>query len=87
MSNVIIPTSPEDRRKIRGCMEEISNSYLRVDAEKSLVKEALADLEDEVGIPKKVLRKMAKVYHKQNLTELVTEIEDIEALLEATKNG
>ena len=42
-------------------------------------------LEDDVGIPKKYLAKMAKIYHKQNMSELVSEIEEIEALLESVK--
>jgi glutaminase len=85
MTNIIIPSSPEDRKKIQECMVEISNSMSRSEGEKCFIKEAIAALEDEVGIPKKILRKMATAYHKQNITEMVTDIEDVEALLEATK--
>ena len=42
-------------------------------------------LEDDVEVPKKILRKMSKAFHKQNISEIVTEVEDIEALMEATK--
>ena len=82
MSGIIIPSSPEDRKRIRDCMEEISASYLRQEAEKTFVKEALASLEEDVEIPKKYLAKMARIYHKQNLSELVSEIEEIEALID-----
>jgi hypothetical protein len=46
------------------------------------VKEAIAALADEVDIPKKYLGKMARIYHNQNMSELVSELEDIEALIE-----
>lgn len=84
-TNIIIPTSEEDRKKIREAMKEISNSYLRVESEKDFVKEALVALEEAVGIPKKYLKKMSNIYHKQNMSELVSELEDLEALFESTK--
>mgnify|MGYP000686684763 CR=1 FL=1 len=57
----------------------------RQEAEREFVKEAIISLEDEVGIPKKYLGKMARIYHKQNMSEIVSEIEEIEALLESVK--
>jgi len=83
MANVIIPSSEEDRKKIRGAMEEISNSYTRVEAERDFVKDAINALADEVDIPKNILRKMARIYHKQNMQDVVSEVEDIEALMES----
>ena len=85
MTGIIIPSSDHDKKRIKDCMEEISNSYLRKEAEREFVKEALISLEDDVGIPKKYLGKMARIYHKQNMSELVSEIEEIEALLESVK--
>lgn len=82
MSNIIIPSSEADRKRIKDCMDEISASYLRQEAEKEFVKEALVSLEEDVGIPKKYLGKMARIYHKQNLSEIVSEIEEIEALID-----
>lgn len=83
MTNVIIPTSDEDRKRIRGAMEEISNSYTRTEAERDFVKEAINELSEEVDIPKNILRKMARIFHKQNITDVVSEVEDIEALMES----
>ena len=64
-------------------MDEISNSYLRQEAERSFVKEALSSLAEDVDIPKKYLGKMSRIYHKQNMAEVVSEIEDLEALMES----
>jgi len=83
MANVIIPSSEEDRKRIRDAMEEISNSYTRVEAERDFVKEAINNLAEDVDVPKNILRKMARIYHKQNMAAVVYEVEDIEALLES----
>jgi hypothetical protein len=80
MTNIIIPSSPADRKRIKDCMDEISLSFLRQEAEKDFVKEALISLEDEVGVPKKYLKKMAKIHHKQNMAEVVNEFSDISEL-------
>jgi hypothetical protein len=82
MSNVIIPSSDEDKKRIKGAMEEMSNSFTRVEAERDFQKEAINALADDVDIPKNILRKMARIYHKQNLPAVVAELDDIETLLE-----
>jgi ribosome maturation protein Sdo1 len=87
MSNIIIPTSPADRDRIRNAMKEISASFTRTEAEKNFVKDAINALAEDVPIPKKILRKMAVIYHKQNITEVTTEAEDLEALYELINGG
>lgn len=82
MSNVIIPSSIEDRKKIRGALEEISNSLTRIEAERDLIKEILQDVEDKFELPKKYTRKVAKIFHKQNFAEVKTEQEDLETIYE-----
>ena len=82
MSGIIIPSNPQDQKKIRECMEEISNSYTRTEGERSFVKEAIENLAEEVDIPKKILRKMSRIYHKQNMSAVAGEIEDTKALME-----
>jgi hypothetical protein len=82
MSNVIIPSSPEDRKKIRGALEEISNSLTRIEAERDMIKDILQDVEDKFELPKKYTRKVAKIFHKQNFAEVKTEQEDLETIYE-----
>jgi hypothetical protein len=52
MTNIIIPSSEEDRKRIKAAMEEISNSYTRVEAERDFVKEAINSLSEDVDVPK-----------------------------------
>jgi|TARA_B100001093_G_scaffold503386_1_gene557687 hypothetical protein len=82
MSNVIIPSTDADKKRIKDCVIEISNSMTRVAAEKAFIKEAILSCCDDVEIDKKHLRKMATIYYKQNLSEVVGEIEEVEALYE-----
>ena len=83
MSNIILPSSPEDLKRIRGCMEEMSNSFTRMEAERDFQKEAINALAEECEIPKSILRKTARAFHNQNVSDLIAEVSDIEALLEA----
>lgn len=68
--------APTDKAKILGCLQEISNSLTRIEAERDLVKEILARMQDECEIPKKLGRKLAKVYHKRNFEEEVAQQND-----------
>lgn len=86
MSNIIIPSDPQTRKVILDAMKEMSDSMTRVESEKNLMKEIIDDVSDKVEVPKKYLRKMANIYHKQNLTEVKTEMDDVEALYEAVTN-
>jgi hypothetical protein len=82
MSNVALPSSPEDRKKILASVQEISNSLTRIEAERDLIKEILADVQDKFALPKKYTRKVAKIYHKQNFSEVQQEQEELEAIYE-----
>jgi hypothetical protein len=71
-----------DKAKILGCLQEISNSLTRVEAERDLIKEILQKMQDECEIPKKLGRKLAKVYHKRNYDEEVAEQSDFQTIYE-----
>lgn len=83
MSNVIIPSSPTDRKKVMNALQEYSNSMARIEAEKDHLKGILDKLQDEFDLPKKYMRKVAVIHHKQNLTEVVGEVSDIEDIYES----
>jgi DNA repair ATPase RecN len=83
MANVIIPSSPEDRKKVLEALKEFSNSLARIEAEQTLQKEILNRLEDEFELPKKYMRKVARVYHKQNLNEVRAEVSEVEDIYES----
>lgn len=82
-TNVIIPSSPEDRAKVQAAIREISNAMTRIEAERDYINESLAMLQEEFELPKKYMRKVAVTYHKQNLNKVKEEFSDIEDLYAA----
>ena len=82
MSNVIIPSSPADVKRIKDCIIEISNAMTLIQAQKDFIKEVVESCCEDVEIDKKHLKKMSTIYHKQNLSEILGEIEVVEALYE-----
>lgn len=82
-NNVIIPSSPEDRAKVQSALKEISAAMTRMEAEREYINESLKMLEDNFELPKKYMRKVARVYHKQNINEVKNEFSDIEDIYTA----
>jgi Transcriptional regulator DsbA len=58
--------SSEDRKKIKDAIIQINDSMTRVASERDLQKEILKEIEDTIGVDKKVVRKMAKTYFNAN---------------------
>lgn len=82
MSNVIIPSNPEDRRKIKNALVEISDALTRISAERDLIKDIVVMLSEDYELPKKHVNKMARVYHKQSFDTEVAEQDDFQTLYE-----
>ena len=82
-ASVIIPSSPEDRAKVQAALKEISAAMTRAEAERDYINESLKMLEDNFELPKKYMRKVARVYHKQNINEVKNEFSDIEDIYTA----
>lgn len=81
--NVIIPSSPEDRAKVQAALKEMSAAMTRIEAERDYINESLKMLEENFELPKKYMRKVARVYHKQNINEVKNEFSDIEDIYTA----
>ena len=71
-----------DRKKILDAITEISNSMTRISAERDFIKDAVADVSDKFQIPKKIVAKMARVYHKQSFNTESEENSEFESLYE-----
>lgn len=72
----------EDKKKIKGVLQEASNSLTRIDAERDLIKNIINDTNKNFQIPKKTIKKLICVYHKQNFSEEVATHEEFENLYE-----
>lgn len=67
-----------DKNKLKTTIHEISNSMTRIDGERDFIKEAIKAASEEHQMDKRVLRKIARAYHKQNFAEEVATAEEFE---------
>ena len=65
--------SPEDKKVLRKAIMELNDSMTRVGAERDLQKEIINETFDKLGVDKKMIRRMAKVYFKANFNEEIEE--------------
>lgn len=56
-------------QQIKDFCKEMSDSMLRVEAERDFQKEAINNLHEKTGVEKNVLKFCAKTYHKQDFEE------------------
>lgn len=80
---MIQPTDPKVLKKLENGIKELSDSKIRVEAEKSLQKDIVDTLETDCDVPKKYINKMATAYHKQTISEMSSEFEEFEILYDS----
>jgi hypothetical protein len=76
-------SNPADREKLLASIKEMSNSMTRVDAEQDFQKDVIDKVNDDLGLEKKYVRKLASIYHRQNFTTVQQEQEELVELYEA----
>ena len=75
-------SNPVDQKKLLDCLRECSASMTRMDGEKDYIRESIASISKDLQLPKKLVAKLVKVYHKQNYDEEVATHEQFETLYE-----
>ena len=80
--SVNVLSNPADREKLFKVIQECSNSMTRVDGEKDFVKESIDAIAKDLQLPKKLVARLVKVYHKQNYDEEVATHEQFEQIYE-----
>lgn len=75
---------PEEMKlKLKNAIREMSDSYVRVEAERDLQKAILETVSEEIGVEKKIIRKMARAFHKQDFDKLREENQTFEVSYES----
>jgi hypothetical protein len=74
--------TPNDKLKLEGALKDMSVSMTRISAERDLQKNIINDVCEELQLNKKVFRKLAKTYHKQNFDDEVATHQEFEKLYE-----
>lgn len=81
--DIVIPSSPADRKAIADGIKEISNSMTRIEGERTYIKESFEMLKEKFGIDAKYLRRMAKDFHKDQFEQVTEEDAQYSDLFEA----
>lgn len=81
--DIVIPSSPADRKAIADGIKEISNSMTRIEGERTYIKESFDALSEKFGVDKKYLRRMAKDFHKDQFETVTQEDAQYSDLFEA----
>jgi len=68
--------TPEQKKDLQNAIREISNSMVRTEAERDLIKDIVKTQSDNLQIPRKIINKIAKTFHKQSLHQEVADHED-----------
>lgn len=62
-----------ERKKLKNAIMELNDSMTRVAAERELQKETINKLNEDLGVDKKLVRRLVKAYYKANFGEEVEE--------------
>jgi hypothetical protein len=76
-------TFDDDQLKaLKGAIEEINHSMNLIEVQNTQIKDIVNATYDSLKVPKKIIKRMAKVYYNQSLHTEVTEFKEFEALFE-----
>ena len=68
-------------------LKEISVHFSRVEREKEAIKDIIDAVKDQIELPKKIINRLAKTYHKQNFAEQNTEDKEFAKLYVSIVSG
>ena len=74
--------SPDDKKVLRKAVQELNDSLTRVSAERELQKEIINEVNDKIGVDKKLVRRLANAYFKANFKDEVEKNEEFEMFYE-----
>jgi len=66
------------RKRVKKAILEIDESLTRIASERDLQKEILNKLEEELGVEKKMVRKLARTYFKQDFKMQLADQDEFE---------
>jgi len=93
MSDETLPTiiTEKNRKQIQDALKEMSNSMVRVEAEKDHMKAIAEKILEDCLVPKKDFNKLARIYHASNLAQEAAKSEEFlqfaEAVMEPLQLG
>lgn len=82
---LILPSSPDDRKRLMGGIDEMINCLAQIGAQQEQKKAIAERLFEDFDIDKKLLNKAAATMYKDNFQKIAAENEDFELLVETLK--
>lgn len=79
---IIVPSSPADRKALQDAIIEMNKSLFRVASEQEYITETLKSLKEKFGIDTKWLRKMLMDFHKDQFDKTVKEADEYAEMFE-----
>lgn len=76
-----------DRNRLKNAIREMNDGLTRIAAERDLQKEIINTLHDELGLDKKIVRRMARTYYNANFSTEVEENKSFEEFYSVIING
>lgn len=73
MTTQLVDLTQEQTQQLNGFIKDIDTILTRVDRLKDEIKEGVDQISYDLGIPKKIINKMLKTYHKNNIEALKQE--------------
>jgi hypothetical protein len=70
-------------KELKGAIEEINTSMQQIEFKNNEIKDIVDATYDSLGVPKKLIKRIAKVYYNQSMQTELDEFKDFEALFEA----
>jgi len=69
-------------KELKGAITEINEHMFNIKQKQNQIKEIIDVTFENLKVPKKIIKRMAKVYYNQSLQEEVAEFKEFEALFE-----
>jgi len=73
--------SPEEKTRIKALLEEGANVLTDIEALRDGLKDTVSSVAEDYELPKRVLNKAIRSYHKQSITEDRDQVTSVEEIL------
>ncbi len=80
--SINVLSNPADREILLKVVKDCSDALTRADAEKDFVRESVTEVCNKLQLPKKIVARMVKIYHKGNFDEEVASQDQFQQLYE-----
>jgi len=75
----------EQLKALKGAIDEINVAQQQIELKNAAIKDIVDATYNSLKVPKKIIKRMAKVQYNQSLQEEIAEFKEFEALFEGIK--